>query len=746
MARRSAKKGKKRTPAQPRAVPKSFCYPATLIDLRKAKLDWLFKRPEPPPPAARHPNAGRVLKRIALIRVIEDCMRADEPKKLDHQRVSAVRKPFLDPTQGVPNPLREQPECQAACRRLQQAKENKEQILIYGDYDCDGVTSVTLLYDALIAFGLRAAQIDCVIPDRLKDGYNLQWAVVDDPQKRLKKSKWRPNLVIALDCGTTAKKEVETLVGKGNNMDVIVIDHHQPDEENRLPVVPGVIHLNPKLWVGRPGWKREHRMQNMCASGLAYLFARSLLSGSPGRPKWKEARASLLAGFATCVDVMVLDGINRALLKRSLRLANRPSRLDLVPGLAELKRQVGPYPKTGLFVTEETYGFYWGPCVNAPGRMAHAYEALKLLMTRHHFRAAKLAAACIKSNRWRKATQLAMTEEARALAGDQLQRDNPPILTVSRPTWHPGVVGIVASRLRELYGRPAIVGSLLPRPTKKDPERVMWTGSGRSVKGACDLGRLLHNAVRNKAIAKGGGHPMAGGLSFSDAQRRKLAESLGNLSGFDPARYQPVVEIALPASALPPAGWATVFQRLRPFGNGNECPALIAEVADLINIRVRTRKVQTAQQQVDEADAHNDELAPVEEPEPTGRKPSKAKPNYWAFSQWEIKKLVPFVVRLRERSDEVSKYLREQLSTPTAIALEAWPYSKLSLATGVSSEEEQEGCGADPSQAHLDSQPPAQIGRLSCEIQADLEAEKLRAPGARSEPNNDPRASRPGTF
>jgi hypothetical protein len=334
---------------------------------------------------------------------------------------------------------------------------------------------------------------------------------------------------------------------------------------------------------------------------------------------------------------------------------------------------VGPYPKTGLFVTEETYGYFWGPCINAAGRMAHAYHALKLLMTRHKARAGKLAGICTKLNSWRKATQLAMVAEARAMAAKQLVRDNPPILTASSSTWHPGVVGIVAARLREFSGRPAIVGSLLPRPTEKDPDGVIWTGSGRSVKAGCDLGNLMHRAVRNKAITKGGGHPMAGGLSFSDAQRKNLAVSLGNLSGFDPASYQPTVEVALPASARTPKAWAGVFQELRPFGNGNNCPALIMEAAELIGVRVRTRKVQTAQQQVYEADAQDEAEVAVENPQPTEPARSTAKPNYWAFSQADILQLSPFVDRLRERNDEVSRYLRAQLSTPTAIALKGYP-------------------------------------------------------------------------
>lgn len=542
------------------------------------------------------------------------------------------------------------------------------------------------MYDALRAFGFLSSQVGYVIPKRLGDGYDLKWGVV---KRHISDKGWRkarPNLVIAVDCGTTASKAVTELLNE--KMDVIILDHHAPDHKKPLPLEPDrVFHLNPKLWIGREGWEPEHRMENMCASGLAYLFGLSLLAGCRARQKWEDDRALLLAGLATCVDVMELTGINRVLLKRSLSLANIPSRLALVPGLAKLKSRMGPQPKSGLAVTEETYGFYWGPCINAAGRRANADEAAKLLMSRHAGMAGKKAAECIESSRWRKATELAMFAEARIKADEQLARDNPSILVVCSPTWHPGVVGIVASRLKELYGRPAIVGSLHLTPTKEKPtedpsaeatkdtkkepakqdlHRVIWKASGRSVEG-CNMGKLFHAATEGNIITQGGGHPMAGGLSFSEEQRKDLHLKLGKESGFDPAKRVTWVEVAAPASSLPPPQWAWLFKRLAPFGNGNPCPALIVEAAELIGVRVRTRVVQPALHRIKSTQS---ELGLDQNSGSNSSNRAKPKTNYWEFSTSEIKDLEAFLERLRGKTDAVSCYLWEQLEPSTVAALE----------------------------------------------------------------------------
>jgi hypothetical protein len=366
---------------------------------------------------------------------------------------------------------------------------------------------------------------------------------------------------------------------------------------------------------------------------------------------------------------MEVTGINRVLLKHSLFLANDPSSLASVPGLTELKDKIGPDPRTGLPVTEETYGYYWGPRLNAAGRMANADDALNLLLATDEIKAAKPVRACMKWNSWRKATELAMGEEARIMAVEQNARTKPSIITLCKPTWHPGVVGIVASRIREQYGRAAIVASVHPDPKK--PGKGIWKGSGRSVKGL-PMGSIFHQASKEGVIVEGGGHPMAGGLSFREKQRVNLHAELASRAPGELAPVAPSVEMVASASSFYPFEWAAIFRRLAPFGNGNPPPALIVEQAELLGIRVRTRldRPPLLTQQT--------ELASPGSFGGPNRKPSRGAVNdtqgsrssYWAFAQTDVKDLVLLLNRLREKSDPMSAYVRDQLDPDAAQALE----------------------------------------------------------------------------
>ena len=203
----------------------------------------------------------------------------------------------------------------------------------------------------LRALGLKKEQIFTVIPHRIEDGYGLNWNVVERRIQGIQDIEAKPRLIISVDSGSTAVEAVGEIL-KQNELDLIIVDHHDPNPERKLPEEnPRLIHINPKLWMERPERDARYQMENMCASGLAYLLARAVIRRTRIKAGWSAERALLLAGMATCVDVMKLTGINRALLKHSLRLANTPSRLALVPGLVELKAKLGPHPKTKLRVT-----------------------------------------------------------------------------------------------------------------------------------------------------------------------------------------------------------------------------------------------------------------------------------------------------------------------------------------------------------------------------------------------------------
>jgi len=685
--------------AQRRPIPQSFCYPVTPIDLEHDALLWLFDSWPPPQPELTAHSAALAKAQIAslpegqqkssplkakskpLMEMVKEqiaCSRAvgSEVWGVKKPRLTAAATLFLDERPALDNPLSRQPACQAARQRLLQAKKNREGILIYGDYDCDGVTSVTLMYEALLGMGMSADLVDFVIPDRLQDGYGLHASVVKRHLDSRKPRKADVSLVIAVDCGTAAKEAVAELLKSKKT--VIVVDHHSPDPAHSLKPHKNLFHLNPKLWVGEPNWEPAFHMDKMCAAGLVYLLGSHLVSFGPAPLKtWDKNRALLLAGFATCVDIMELIGINRVLLKHSLRLANQEGSLALIPGLVNLKKRMGPHPKRGRPVTEETYGFYWGPCINAAGRIANVYDALNLLLTRDYDIAKELAGKCVEFNQWRKAIQIAMLDEALNIAnkqiakekeknkGKEMEPDPLSILVVSKESWHPGVVGIVASKLKEIFRRPIIVGSLLPYPCKEDPHRTIWRGSGRSIRGGCDFGTLFHDAAVKKksAILSGGGHPMAGGLSFSDEQRKDIQANLVRISGFDLKSHVPWVEVAAPASAFSPGEWRTLFLDLRPFGNGNACPSLLVEAAELLSVRVRTSVAERWQDRSDQPALDDLEVTEPNEPEPT----KEARSHYWSFIGSDIRELVPFIGRLQGGEDNISKYLQGQLD-PVATA------------------------------------------------------------------------------
>lgn len=571
------------------------------------------------------------------------------PARTDSKALKDDIKRFLDPRPVFPNPFPMFEECRKARERIVQARKRGESILVYGDYDCDGVTSITLLLDALCAFGVRKSKIAVFVPHRLLHGYGLQARWVDEKLKKLEEDEaLLPTLLIAVDCGTGNGSEITKLKSSQPELDIIVIDHHEPNARDPFPQdYKSVLHLNPKVWRHASEWEPADALDKLCAAGLVYLFAWALCKSCK---EWQKDRAMILAGLATCVDVVPLIGINRILLKHSLALANSPSSLARVPGLECLKSKVGPLPETGLPITERTYGFVWGPPINAAGRMRHAEDALNLLMAPNFDEAEYWVKQCVECNKLRKSTQRAMEYQAKQMAemvvepttesAPTTSKRKPAFLTLASPAWHPGVVGIVASTIKTNFARPAIVATALPDPDNKNGN--IWTGSGRSVPG-CPMGDLFHRAAdaEPKVILKGGGHDMAGGLRFSDAQRRGLSAGLENLSQWRPENSVSSVEVVTSPSQLAPLEWAGIFRRLAPFGNGNEAPALIIEVAELRNVHVctHTRKNRFMVQA-----------------------PHMQRPGFWAFNGGDILDLVPLIERLVQKSDPISIFVRRQLS------------------------------------------------------------------------------------
>lgn len=382
------------------------------------------------------------------------------------------------------------------------------QITILADYDVDGGTSGALLLTWLRAMG---AQADVFVPDRLKDGYGPSPAIM---RKILAGG---TDLLVTVDCGAAAHAALEEAERIG--LGVVVFDHHL-----MLGAPP------PALAVVNPNRADDSSgLGHLTAAGVVFLAVAALNRAAKatelaGPAAEFDLLAHLdLAALGTICDVAPLTGLNRVLVAQGLKVLGRLDR----PGLKELAATAS------LKSPGTTYAAGWvlGPRLNAGGRVGDSSLAVRLLSTTDPQEAADLAAQLELLNAERRAIEAGVLEEATDLARAQVAAEDPPLVLVGRPGWHPGVVGIVAGRLKETFGRPAVVlGSA-------DPDDPVAKGSGRSVAGV-NLGAAVGGAMAAGVIEAGGGHAMAAGLTTRfdrlDAVRTDLSARLAG--GFDAVR------------------------------------------------------------------------------------------------------------------------------------------------------------------------------------------------------------------
>lgn len=510
------------------------------------------------------------------------------------------------------NPLAEQKEFAAAAEKIMAAVRAQKKIVLFGDYDCDGVTSITLLHDFLMAAELRPENCSTFIPDRHRHGYGLSKEALASCVAAHK-----PELLIVLDCGTTSYAQIDWL--NENKIDSVVVDHHLPDKESIKTVL-----INPKAWRSLPdeGWE----LKLLSAAGLSFLLVEAMVKKYK-LTTWDKQRALLIAGLGTYVDMVPLIGINRTLVKHSLYLATVAPSAENVksylrscsPGLACLEdiRQNDEFMAGPL--TETTYGFYLGPCLNAPGRLYDPMDALNLLLARDETTAAELAGRCFKINEKRKTIQKQATEQALELASKQM---NSKVILLAEKAWHAGVVGIVASDVKEEYNRPVIVCAW----QEEEKEGGYWKGSGRSIEGY-NLGGKIKEALALGYIFKGGGHEMAGGLSFRESQRETLEKWLNETSGLNPDDFVHKAEIVAEAEAFSPADWNSIYRALAPFGMGNLEPSLVAREVSLTTAPTPLRRKSSDGLAKKEPITQTMLFNQATEPPPAGEPPPATKPD-----------------------------------------------------------------------------------------------------------------------
>jgi single-stranded-DNA-specific exonuclease len=454
---------------------------------------------------------------------------------------------YLDPTLRdlMPDPFVMR-DMEPATERLKRAVERGERVAIFGDYDVDGACSAALLSETLVACG---CQTIIHIPDRVTEGYGPNVEAITGFAARGAK------LVVTVDCGAVSREPFEHARRLG--LDVIAFDHHQAPET--LP--PALALVDPNRQDDLSG------LGNLCAAGVVFMACVALNralrdSGFFSGRKPPDLIAALdLVALATVADVVPLTGLNRAFVVKGLQVMRQRRR----PGLTAL------FDVAGADGPPRPYhlGFMIGPRINAGGRIGDAALGARLLTTSDEIEARAIAAELDRLNRARQLIEIEALAEAEAEALFSLGlEERGAAVVVAGANWPPGVVGLLAARLKERFGRPAFAFSLAGGHA---------TGSGRSIAGV-DLGKAVRAAVDAGVLVKGGGHAMAAGATL-------ISERLGEWRAFLEERLAgPVAraraEASLHIDAAMTAGAATVelahrLEAAGPYGSGNPEPVFV---------------------------------------------------------------------------------------------------------------------------------------------------------------------------
>ncbi|OGC37698.1 single-stranded-DNA-specific exonuclease RecJ [candidate division WWE3 bacterium RBG_19FT_COMBO_53_11] len=413
-----------------------------------------------------------------------------------------------------------------AVKRIRSAIENKEKIVVWGDYDVDGVCATAVLWQTLYGLG---AQVLPHIPDRFGEGYGLNENMI----RKLGEEGNR--LIITVDSGITAIKEAQAAREIG--IDLIITDHHL--KPKKLPEAHAIVHTTA-----------------LCGTGIAWLVASKLIS----KPSSLDSSLDLVA-IATVADLQPLLGANRSLVKEGFKVLNKLDR----PGLAALVEVAGLRPgNLGSYAA----GWVLGPRINAVGRVRQGIEALRLLCTPNLTQARSLAHILNLANAERQALTLHTFDHAKGLV-----EDDDDLIVIFHDSWHEGIIGLVAGRVVEEYGRPAIVISKGKEFSK---------GSARSVNGL-NIVEILR--AESDLLEDVGGHTAAAGFTIKTAHLKKFVESIRRhthslLAGLDP---RPVLKIDLP---LPidriDAKLVAELEKFDPHGIGNPEPVFVDWQAQIL--------------------------------------------------------------------------------------------------------------------------------------------------------------------
>ena len=465
---------------------------------------------------------------------------AEEVENFLRPRLNSLSDPFL------------LPQMETAVSRVLRALDRHERIVLFGDYDVDGVTSLALLDELLRAYG---GAPELFLPLRMEEGYGLSRESVERCLEQ-----HHPQLLVAVDCGTASVTEIAEL--KRRVIDVIVLDHHEPQSE--LPECVAIV--NPKI--------RDCGMEYLCSVGIVFKLCHALLKTRPLPGFDLKAKLDLVA-LGTVADIVPLRDENRVLVQRGAIEIARTSRI----GLRKLMRVAGVCPP----ILPEDIGYRVGPRLNAAGRLSTAEKSLRLLLTQDEGEAAVLAAELDQQNRERQEVETQIFVAATEKIDSEFDPARHAAIVVGARGWHAGVLGIVASRVARKYHRPTIVIGF--------DDNGMGKGSGRSIEGL-----NLVDALKRCSglLEKFGGHEMAAGLALREENFDRFAEAFRSTARelLTEDALQPCLrlddELAFTNIDIDFLRW---HEMLQPFGNGNPQPVFLArQVEPVASPRVLNEK------------------------------------------------------------------------------------------------------------------------------------------------------------
>tara|TARA_B100000029_G_scaffold511073_1_gene604088 strand:- start:1655 stop:3403 length:1749 start_codon:yes stop_codon:yes gene_type:complete len=463
---------------------------------------------------------------------------------------------FLDPKikNILPNPFLLK-DMKIAVERTYESILNKEVIGIFGDYDVDGATSTALLARYFTSIN---QYIKTYIPNRQTEGYGPNNAAF----KNLIDNKVK--IIFTVDCGTLSYKPID--FAQKLNVDVIILDHHQSDVT--LPKAHAIV--NPNRYDDVSG------LNYLCAAGVCFIFLVALNKKLREENWFKENKINEpdilnfldLVSLGTVCDVVPLIGLNRAIVKQGLKIIKKRSNL----GLKTLYDLCNKASEPSVF----DLGYKLGPRINAGGRVGKSSHGTELLISNDPEKVYKIAVDLDKSNKERQSIELLLSEK---VSEEVKKYHNYPLLVLSGENWHEGVIGIVASRIKEKYNKPTIIISL---------NKNIGKGSARSIPGF-DIGSHIIAAVQSGILLKGGGHKMAGGFTIKEENITKLRDFL--IKNFNKLKknFSNDSDLYLDSIIAPSAlneDFLREIDLLGPFGSGNNEPKFMIENIKIISSNI----------------------------------------------------------------------------------------------------------------------------------------------------------------